>query len=153
MSERRRYSTEKVENRIKTVKKYSIAIVAFGILILAFKDYDQIKADGAFIGAFLDSAVFISLGIWTYFNSKKQEKRINGSYIEFQPDKFSFRSNQVEKDFSLTDLTDIEIKLKSIEISAGDGSDYSINLDDYAQVKEKKEIKSQFELYRNELRS
>ncbi|MCZ4409492.1 hypothetical protein O3Q51_11775 [Cryomorphaceae bacterium 1068] len=153
MSDIRRYSTEKVENRIKTLKKYAIAIIGFGILILAFKDYDQIRADGAFIGGFLDSAVFISLGVLTYLNSIKQEKRIKGSFIEFGNKDFSFKSNQIEKKLSLTDLSDIEIKLKSIELSASDGSEYSINLDDYAQVKDKKEIKNEFEVYRNQIQS
>jgi hypothetical protein len=153
MSDSKRYSTEKVESRIRTLKKYAIAIIGFGVLILVFKDYDQIRADGAFIGGFLDSAVFISLGVLTYFNSAKQEKRIKGSFIEFGTKGFSFKSNQIEKNLSLSDLTDIEIKLKSIELSAVDGSTYSINLDDYAQVKDKKEIKREFEAYQNQIQS
>ncbi|MGB6035596.1 MAG: hypothetical protein WBG42_04965, partial [Cryomorphaceae bacterium] len=80
-----------------------------------------------------------------------QEEKINGSFIEFGQDGFFFKSDQVEKELSLTDLSAIEIKLKSFQISSIDGSHYSINLDDYAQVDDKKEMKGHFETYKNKL--
>jgi uncharacterized membrane protein YobD (UPF0266 family) len=145
------FNTEKFEKRLKNLQKYSLALIGFGLIILLFKDYDQIISDGAFITAFLDSAVFLLLGGFTYFNSKRQLTNSKGSYLNFGRNNLAFKDGRKEVLVDALEIASIEINRKNVNLKTKSGEHYTFNLENYVEVSEKKDIKANFEELKNKI--
>jgi hypothetical protein len=143
------FSTEKLEKRLKFIRIISFLLILIGLFLLAFKDYKNFT-NFASLGSFIDSLIFIVLGLLSFIAIKKQIK-ITSGYIKILDDNLSFKSRQKEKTLNKSQITNIKIGLKEILITSDDGNIFIIYLDDYLDFSDKKEIKSRIGAFNNKL--
>jgi len=141
------FSTEKLEKRLKFIRMSSLGLILIGIILLAFKDYKNFN-NFASLGRFIDSFIFIVLGLLSFISINKQIE-ITPGYIKILDDNLSFKSRQKEMTLNKSQIINIKIGLKEILITSAEGNIFKIYLDDYLDFSDKKEIKDRIEAFKN----
>jgi hypothetical protein len=141
------FSTEKLEKRLKFIRIISLGLILIGLILLAFNDYKNFS-NFASLGRFIDSFIFIILGLLSFIAIKKQIE-VTPGYIKILDDNLAFKSRQKEMTLNKSQIINIKIGLKEILITSVEGNIFKIYLDDYLDFSDKKEIKDRIEAFKN----
>jgi hypothetical protein len=146
-----KFSTEKLEKKLKNIRIISFLIIAIGVAKLFLEDYSEFNNFASF-GKLADSLIFIVLGFIVYYLLTKQLKKISGSYILFKDKGIELKIRQIEKNFEqVSELKNVNIQLKTIELNPIIGSPIIIYLDDFTEFTDKKAIKERFTQIKNKI--
>jgi len=138
------YNVDKKIKKLSKPEGWAIVLIILGVILLFLEKWTAVHSFRD-IGKILDSLLFPVIGIGILLNSSKQIKKIRGSYIKLEEDKFSFKSRSIEKEFyNLAEIKNVKINLETISIAENSNNAYTIFLDDYIGDNEQKEIKQYF---------
>lgn len=135
--------------KLKRTKLLSFILIGIGVIRLPFMAFGTGFTG---IGAIFDYAFFPCLGVGIFVSTQKRIKLIEGSFISFHENGFSFKSRKEEALFETIDaLKAIEVKLKTISVTDDSGKAYVIHTEDYNKYAERKAIKERFEEFKNRI--
>jgi len=138
-----------VNSKIKKLSRPEIWIILIIILGLlrylfnAIRNTYSIEESFKFLDLFAIPS--IGIGIILLWNIKLSIKKIRGSYLKLDIERFSFKSRGIEKEFKISsEIKAIDISIETVSITDNSSKQFMIFLDDYLNDAEQQEIKEYF---------
>ncbi|TYA84428.1 hypothetical protein [Seonamhaeicola marinus] len=145
------FNTENSLKKVERNKYIAIAVLVFGLFKIFTFNWPYQFTTSSYFGL-VQVILLPIIGTVLLVNSLKKIKLISGDFIKFKNNTFHIKSRGLEKEIcDLNEVDSININLDNIVINCSNNSCIKIYLEDYNEIKVRKEIKKNFEILKTEM--